>query len=115
MDDSKLSIEQLSALSRAVPEDSERKDLALFLQVTALATLSDCLLSRFQPSSPAYRGGEHMANLPREYKYTSNYDFNPSLARHVCFEACALALSMQMDQPQLPKPNLARHGVPYLT
>lgn len=33
MDDSKLSIEQLSALSRAVPEDSERKDLALFLKV----------------------------------------------------------------------------------
>ncbi|BDA50905.1 probable formin-like protein 14 at C-terminar half [Coccomyxa sp. Obi] len=32
MDDSKLSIEQLSALSRAVPEDTERKDLALFLQ-----------------------------------------------------------------------------------
>ena len=35
MDDSKLSIEQLSALSRAVPEDSERKELALFLKVSA--------------------------------------------------------------------------------
>lgn len=38
MDDSKLSIEQLSALSRAVPEDSERKELALYLKVTTLHT-----------------------------------------------------------------------------
>ena len=32
-DDSKLSVEQLTALSRAVPEDQERRDLALFLKV----------------------------------------------------------------------------------
>lgn len=47
MDDSKLSIEQLSALSRAVPEDSERKDLALFLQVTALHSPA-CMHSGFR-------------------------------------------------------------------
>ena len=34
MDDSKLTIEQLDALSRAVPEDQERKDLAAYLEVT---------------------------------------------------------------------------------
>jgi len=33
MDDSKLSVEQLTALSRAVPEDQERRDLGLFLRV----------------------------------------------------------------------------------
>jgi hypothetical protein len=31
MDDSSLSVEQLSALSRAVPDDSERKEIGLFL------------------------------------------------------------------------------------
>ncbi len=31
MDDSSLSVEQLSALSRAVPDDSERKELDLYL------------------------------------------------------------------------------------
>ena len=31
MDDSSLSVEQLAALSRAVPEDSERKELNLYL------------------------------------------------------------------------------------
>lgn len=31
MDDSRLSVEQLTALSRAVPEDSERKELELYL------------------------------------------------------------------------------------
>lgn len=50
MDDSKLSIEQLSALSRAVPEDSERKDLALFLQVTALQSPACMQTSFSQPS-----------------------------------------------------------------
>lgn len=43
-DDSKLSVEQLTALSRAVPEDQERRDLALFLKViheaSQLAALS---------------------------------------------------------------------------
>ena len=33
MDDSKLSVEQLTALSRAVPEEQERRDLGLFLRV----------------------------------------------------------------------------------
>ena len=43
MDASRLSVEQLTALSRAVPEDQERRDLALFLKVDAYsfsATLS---------------------------------------------------------------------------
>ena len=35
MDASRLSVEQLTALSRAVPEDQERRDLALFLRVNA--------------------------------------------------------------------------------
>ena len=33
MDDSRLSVEQLTALSRAVPEEQERRDLGLFLRV----------------------------------------------------------------------------------
>ena len=33
MDDSKLTVEQLTALSRAVPEEQERRDLGLFLRV----------------------------------------------------------------------------------
>ena len=33
MDDRKLSVEQLTALSRAVPEEQERRDLGLFLRV----------------------------------------------------------------------------------
>lgn len=33
MDDSRLSVEQLDALLRAVPEESERRDLQLYLQV----------------------------------------------------------------------------------
>jgi formin 2 len=32
MDASALSVEQLSALSRAVPDDTERKELELYLQ-----------------------------------------------------------------------------------
>lgn len=33
MDDSALSVEQLDALSRAVPDEQERKDIQLYLQV----------------------------------------------------------------------------------
>ena len=33
MDDSRLSVEQLTALSRAVPEEQERRDIGLFLKV----------------------------------------------------------------------------------
>lgn len=33
MEDSRLSVEQLTALSRAVPEEQERRDLGLFLRV----------------------------------------------------------------------------------
>jgi hypothetical protein len=33
MDDSALTVEQLDALSRAVPEEQELKDLALYLEV----------------------------------------------------------------------------------
>lgn len=33
MDGSRLSVEQLTALSRAVPEEQERRDLNLFLKV----------------------------------------------------------------------------------
>lgn len=33
MDDSALTVEQLDALSRAVPEDQELKDIHLYLQV----------------------------------------------------------------------------------
>lgn len=52
MDDAALSVEQLDALSRAVPEDAERRDLLAYLAVgrTCLATLSSelallCLLA----------------------------------------------------------------------
>lgn len=41
MNDSALTIDQLDALSRAVPDDQERKDIRLYLQVSAL----DCLVS----------------------------------------------------------------------
>ena len=34
MNDSALTIDQLDALSRAVPDDTERKDIRLYLQVT---------------------------------------------------------------------------------
>ena len=34
MNDSALTIDQLDALSRAVPDDQERKDIRLYLQVT---------------------------------------------------------------------------------
>ncbi len=34
MDDSRLSVEQLTALSRAVPEEQERRDIGLFLKVS---------------------------------------------------------------------------------
>ena len=33
MNDSALTIDQLDALSRAVPDDTERKDIRLYLQV----------------------------------------------------------------------------------
>lgn len=36
MDDSALSVEQLDALSRAVPEEQELKDLALYLEVCCI-------------------------------------------------------------------------------
>lgn len=42
MDDSALSVEQLDALSRAVPEDQELKDIHLYLQVKL--ALSNCHL-----------------------------------------------------------------------
>lgn len=59
MDDSQLSVEQLTSLSRAIPEDSERKDLALYLEVTGaihtffrqvlpLLLESNCWLSSFR-------------------------------------------------------------------
>lgn len=43
MDDSALSVEQLDALSRAVPEEQELKDLALYLEVKSAVTCSECL------------------------------------------------------------------------
>jgi hypothetical protein len=45
-DDSKLSVEQLTALSRAVPEDHERRDLALFLKVLSAPAASSLPLSQ---------------------------------------------------------------------
>jgi biotin synthase-like enzyme len=39
MDDNQLSVEQLMSLSRAVPEDSERKELTSYLKVTASARI----------------------------------------------------------------------------
>ncbi len=44
MDASRLSVEQLTALSRAVPEDQERRDLALFLKVDADSSLDPLYL-----------------------------------------------------------------------
>ena len=36
MNDSALTIDQLDALSRAVPDDQERKEIRLYLQVNTL-------------------------------------------------------------------------------
>ncbi|CAL8462809.1 g2342 [Coccomyxa elongata] len=70
MDDSKLSIEQLSALSRAVPEDSERKDLALFLQ----------------GQHPKHRGVSDPALLGTVERYFAEIMHIPRLAQRIhCF------------------------------
>ena len=42
MDDSALTVDQLDALSRAVPDDTERKDIKFYLKVALLPQL--CLL-----------------------------------------------------------------------
>ena len=39
MDDSALTVDQLDALSRAVPDDTERKDIKLYLKVATLPQL----------------------------------------------------------------------------
>lgn len=43
MNDSALTVDQLDALSRAVPDDQERKDVRLYLQVSAVTLNSKCL------------------------------------------------------------------------
>jgi len=40
MNDSALTIDQLDALSRAVPDDTERKDIRLYLQVTVMTIIT---------------------------------------------------------------------------
>ena len=44
MDDSALTVDQLDALSRAVPDDTERKDIKLYLKVAILPQLRPMLL-----------------------------------------------------------------------
>ena len=44
MDDSALTVDQLDALSRAVPDDTERKDIKLYLKVAILPHLGPLLL-----------------------------------------------------------------------
>ena len=44
MDDSALTVDQLDALSRAVPDDTERKDIKLYLKVAILPQLCPLLL-----------------------------------------------------------------------
>lgn len=44
MDDSALTVDQLDALSRAVPDDTERKDIRLYLKVAILPQLCPLLL-----------------------------------------------------------------------
>ncbi len=48
MEDSRLSVEQLTALSRAVPEEQERRDIGLFLKVRGHLCLSPaCTLREY--------------------------------------------------------------------
>ena len=50
MDDSALTVDQLDALSRAVPDDTARKDIRLYLKVAILPQLCPLLL---EPAGPA--------------------------------------------------------------
>jgi hypothetical protein len=50
MNDSALTIDQLDALSRAVPDDTERKDIRLYLQVTCSHAADHMHLSAVTPT-----------------------------------------------------------------
>ena len=67
MDASRLSVEQLTALSRAVPEDQERRDLALFLKV-------------------------HAYSAPAPYTYDASPCFKPPKVLRSFSFSCALIL-----------------------
>ena len=55
MDDGALSVEQLDALSRAVPEDAERRDLIAYLAVRRAASTPSHFCTC--PVLPAWRRG----------------------------------------------------------
>jgi len=71
MDDSALSVEQLQALSRAVPDDSERRDIAAYLQ----------------GQHPKYKGQSDASKLGTVERYFAEIGDIPRLGERI---ACLL-------------------------
>jgi hypothetical protein len=70
MDDSALTVEQLDALSRAVPEEQELKDLALYLEVgraapgTCSNSCTGFISSTLRAEAAACCCGKHISEVP---------------------------------------------------
>lgn len=100
MDGAALSVEQLDALSRAVPDDTERRDIQLYLQVLPATTPYEPLSSSIHLILTSPGTSWAQSTLKRALfllQRVTSLNLPPSTAHRLLQGACDMQAESRMD------------------